>query len=99
MARGTEAKEYITNKLIEVFEGTFLNGKEIRIPYIEDGENLEIKVTLTCAKDNLRDIIKSNSVAVYKDEDEKESPNPQLIEPTQEEKQRVQDFLDKLNNS
>ncbi len=98
MARGTEAKEYITNKLLEVFEGAFLNenGKEIRIPYTEDGEDLEIKVSLTCAKTNVREIVNKNdwtkNATVY------ENPNPQLIEPTKEEKERVQEFLNKLNS-
>ena len=55
MARGTESKSYITKKILETFEGSFLynDGKEIRIPLKEDGEIVQIKVTLTCAKTNV----------------------------------------------
>ena len=54
-ARGSEAKEFITKKLLETFDGSFLynNGKEIRIPVTENGENLQIKIALTCAKTNV----------------------------------------------
>lgn len=51
--RGTEAKEYITYKIINSFEGSFINGKEIRIPYMENGEEVQIKLTLTAAKENV----------------------------------------------
>lgn len=52
MAKGTTSKKIITDKLVEVFEGAFLynDGKEVRIPMIEDGEEVQIKVTLTAAK-------------------------------------------------
>jgi hypothetical protein len=55
MARGSQAKEEITKKLLETFEGSFLynGGKEIRIPMMEDGSLLQIKVALTCAKENV----------------------------------------------
>ena len=55
MARGTEAKASITKQILSNFEGSFLynDGKEIRIPITENGELVQIKVTLTCAKDNV----------------------------------------------
>ena len=55
MAKGTQAKTQIMNKLMEVFNEAFLynDGKELRIPMIENGEEVQIKVTLTCAKDNV----------------------------------------------
>lgn len=55
MARGSSAKEEITKKLLETFEGSFLynGGKEIRIPMMEDGSLVQIKVALTCAKENV----------------------------------------------
>lgn len=53
MAKGTIAKEAITKKLLEVFEGSFINEKEIRIPFVENGETVQIKVALTCAKVNI----------------------------------------------
>ena len=37
-ARGTESKTKITEKILNTFEGSFLNDKEIRIPMNENGE-------------------------------------------------------------
>ena len=53
MAKGSLAKEKIFEKMLEVFEGSFMynNGKELRIPFDEEGKLVEIKVALTCAKD------------------------------------------------
>lgn len=55
MARGAESKSQIMNKILDTFDGAFLynDGKEIRIPLTENGEQVQIKVTLTCAKDNV----------------------------------------------
>lgn len=50
-ARGSIAKEEIINKILDTFIGSFINGKEVRIPWREGGEDLQIKVTLTAAKD------------------------------------------------
>ena len=47
MARGQEEKEQIKQKIMEIFDGAFEDGKTIRIPI----NGLEIKVTLTAAKD------------------------------------------------
>lgn len=53
MARGSDTKNIVTNKILENFEGAFIasDGKTIRLPFIEDGEPIQIKVTLTAAKD------------------------------------------------
>lgn len=51
MARGAIAKEEITKKIFEVFPNAFIAGKDIRIPMNENGETVEIKIALTCAKD------------------------------------------------
>ncbi len=53
MARGAEAKNIVTAKILETFEGAFPYDKEIRIPIAENGEIIQIKVTLTCAKVNV----------------------------------------------
>ena len=52
-AKGSVLKEEITNKILECFPGSFRYDKEIRIPGIENSENLQIKITLTCAKVNV----------------------------------------------
>ena len=51
--KGAEAKLEITNKILELFPGSFKYDKEIRIPVIENGETIQIKVTLTAAKTNV----------------------------------------------
>jgi hypothetical protein len=53
MAEGAEAKQIVTKKLLEIFDGAFEYGKELRIPMTEGGEQVQIKVTLTCAKENV----------------------------------------------
>ena len=52
-ARGQELKNQIVNKILEVFPNSFINGKEIRICGNENGEEVQIKVTLTAAKENI----------------------------------------------
>lgn len=49
MARGADEKEVITQKILETFSNSFVYGKEIRIPI----NDVQIKVTLTCAKENV----------------------------------------------
>lgn len=54
MAKGAESKEKIFQKMLEVFSGSFMaDAKTLRIPMEENGEVLEVKVTLTAAKDVL----------------------------------------------
>ena len=52
-ARGSESKNIITAKLLETFAGSFIYDKNIIIPMVENGENLQIKIALTCAKTNV----------------------------------------------
>lgn len=52
--RGAEAKSYITEGILSKFPGSFLvDGKELRIPYDEGGNLVQIKVALTAAKENV----------------------------------------------
>ena len=53
MAKGAESKQIIFNKIAEIFPGAFMDDKVMRIPLQENGEPIEIKVTLTAAKDLL----------------------------------------------
>lgn len=55
MARGAISKQVVIDKILETFQGSFVYGKELRIPMVEDGEQVEIKVTLACAKTNVGD--------------------------------------------
>ena len=52
-ARGSESKNIITAKLLETFAGSFIYDKNIIIPMVENGESLQIKIALTCAKTNV----------------------------------------------
>ncbi len=53
MAKGQESKNIIMQKILATFENSFQYDKEIRIPLMENGEEVQIKVTLTAAKTNV----------------------------------------------
>lgn len=92
MAKGADSKEKVKQKILEIFEGSFVNDKEIRIPMVENGENLEIKVTLTCAKD----VIGGGEASVPAEATASAFPTPAApakVEVTDEEKQRLKNLL------
>lgn len=98
MARGQKSKIDIQNKLLEVFPGSFLynDGKEIRICCNEDGEEIQVKVTLTAAKEN---VYSGQDTAVPGAAAELNFENNQPIEekitqPTQEEKDNVKKLME-----
>jgi len=95
-AKGTQAKADITKKILETFSGSFVYGKEIRIPYIEDGVEGQIKITLTAAKvsvSNEENSLEEKMVS-FKNSSESQENMPQ--EPTEEEKERLKMLLEKL---
>lgn len=53
MAKGQIAKDGVKEKILSTFDGAFIasDGKTIRIPMVENGEVVEVKITLTAAKD------------------------------------------------
>ena len=51
--KGSISKEIVTKKILETFEGSFQYEKEIRIPMEEDGNQIQLKCVLTCAKTNV----------------------------------------------
>lgn len=53
--RGTEAKNYVTKKIQEAFGPAFLGivDKKLYISVKENGENLQVAISLTCPKENL----------------------------------------------
>lgn len=90
MAKGAEAKETITAKLLETFAGAFKYDKEIRIPIMENGEMLQIKCVLTCAKtnvDNGEDTAVPGAVTQTTSATPKATPSGFMNEPTAEEKE------------
>ena len=103
-ARGSIAKEEITNKILAEFPGSFKFDKEIRVPVMENGELVQIKITLTAAKVNVEnggdtatpgaDLIKGMTQTV---EGQVADSTTMSIEPTPEEKENVRILLSKLN--
>lgn len=83
-AKGSEEKNIITSKLMEIFPNAFEHEKVLRIPI----NGVEIKVALTCAKDN---ILAADVVATENNE-----AAPASLEPTQEELQEVDRILGRL---
>jgi hypothetical protein len=102
MARGSEAKAAICQSILEKFEGSFLynDGKEIRIPAQENGEEVQIKVSLTCAKENVEPGqdnalpgISAQTNNINNEINFEDTPKTTVVEPTPEEKSNVQDLL------
>ena len=100
MAKGAESKSFVTKKILETFAGSFSynDGKEIRIPLVEGGEQVQIKVTLTCAKENVE---MGADAAIPGDfpAPKMTAPTPERTEPVKvsdQEKQAVADLLKSL---
>lgn len=90
MARGSISKATITQKILDTFEGSFLYDKEIRIPMTEDGEQVQIKCTLTCAKVNVENSSTSTNTT------QTVTTTPQQVELTEQEKNDVNTLIEKL---
>lgn len=101
MARGSQAKAEITQKLLETFPGSFLynDGKEIRICWTENNEPLQIKISLTCAKTNVEpegDFPTATPNTAAAETVQATMPSP-VVEPSPEEKKNIETLLQKLN--
>ena len=93
-ARGSESKEKVTQMILNTFPSAFKYEKEIRIPMMENGEEVQIKVTLTAAKTNVEngEVSLPTTNSVITKSDEVKVP----VEPTEEEKQNVANLLNLL---
>ena len=91
MARGSLAKTLIGTGILQVFPGSFIDSdqKTIRIPTNVEGEPLEIKITMTCAKDVIGGG-QASSVATTK------QAVPQDREMTDEEIKEVKAIIQRL---
>lgn len=103
MARGAVSKSIVFKKILDTFDGSFPynGGKELRIPMIEDGEEIQIKVALTAAKENVNpgDEDALPGVAAVKETNAQlnfEDKPKVTVEATEEEKQNVSDLLKAL---
>ena len=92
MARGTQAKQFVTDKIMETFKNAFVYGKELRIPLEEDGQRVEIKVALTCAKTN----VGGDSASVESQAESNVAVNVPAAVPSEEEKQNISDLMSRL---
>ena len=93
-AKGTESKCIIFNKLKEIYPNSFWEdeNKILRIPMNEGGNPIEIKVTLTAAKN----ILGSGAIeSAFPTASEPVVEKP--VEMTEEEKENVATLLASLN--
>ena len=92
MAKGAQAKEVITEKILATFPNSFKYDKEIRVPIEENGEEVQIKITLTCAKTNVavNNAVSDNAISISTD-------NKNVMhELTESEKEKVTNLIDRL---
>ena len=94
MAKGAESKAKLIEKLKEIYPDAFEYGKEFRIPMMEDGQRVEIKVALTCAKTNVGGNDASVESGVQTLDFSNETPTN--IEPSAEEKQNIAELMSRL---
>lgn len=92
--RGAVAKQEVINKILEVFPNAFVHDKTIRIPTMEDGQEIQIKLTLTAAKDLVvPNADKAIPAAVLAPKQPVSTVSAAAIQPTPEEKANVERFL------
>ena len=92
-ARGAWSKGIVKEKILKTFKDSFENGSEIRIPLYENGDRIEIKVTLTAAKTNVGG--NAANEAVQGTEATVSAPT-EVLPPSEEEKAQVNNLLAKL---
>lgn len=107
MAKGQEAKQNTLKKILESLEGSFLynDGKEIRYNTQENGEIVQIKITLTAAKtpvsqgeddalpNQSNEQLKTENSMINDWSDEKKNA---AAAPTEDEKANVKNLLSAL---
>jgi len=99
-AKGSILKQEIASKILAAFPGSFLynDGKEIRINGTEEGQPLQIKLSLTTAKV----AVEGGSDIVLPGEAATADVKPNVVneripqEPSEEEKERLTMLLNKL---
>ena len=99
MARGQEEKLIVINKIKEVFPEAFEYDKTIRIPI----GDVQIKVTLTAAKDNVEpggDMavpgVKATKVTIAKGAEPVFEDVSAAVEPSEEELNAVSNLMESL---
>ena len=99
-ARGAEEKQIVIDKILEIFPDAFVHGKDIRVPVGE----VQIKISLTCAKDNVEpgeDQAIPGAKVVVKEGAEpafKSATEEKIVEPTKEELDTVSSMMAAMAN-
>lgn len=96
MARGAVSKTKATEMILKAFPGSFTYDKEIRIPFQEDGEEIQLKCVLTCAKVNVEpngDVAIPGEVSADINFEDSKPIEQKAIEATQEEKDTVKRLM------
>lgn len=92
-AKGAVAKQSITDEILNYFPGSFVHDKVIRIPVMENGTMVEIKVALTCAKD----VVGNAAVALSGDSPSSMGASEQVLpQMTDAEKENVRILMEQL---
>ena len=98
-AKGQASKQQVMAIILETFPGAFVYDKELRIPMLEGGENIQIKVALTCAKTNVEaggDTAVPVSKPAAATEGFPEPAQKATVQATDDERQRVIDLMNTL---
>ena len=92
MAKGSLSKTLIATAILQVFPGSFVDsdGKTVRIPTTCEGENIEIKLSFTCAKDIVGGGGQASSETVTK------QASPQNTEMTDDEIKELRELVTRL---
>jgi hypothetical protein len=100
MAKGAKVKAKVYKKILEMFPGSFMynSDKELRIPVTEDGEPIQLKLTLTVSKTPVEN---DNAVAAATEQEEGSFPSPvgspvATPQVSDEEKQTLQAMMERL---
>lgn len=102
MAKGAIAKTEFFTKLQEIYPNSFFDNKVLRIPFMEEGNLIELKISAVCAKDVIGGGATSEVAATangggYDFEAPAQTVNTAaMTEPTQEEKDNVAALLKAL---
>ena len=105
MAKGSESKSIFYAKILETFEGSFMynDGKEIRIPFKEDGKDIQLKIVATCAKDNVEPGgdaavpgVKATKATIAEGAEPVFEDVSKVIEPSQSELDAVNNLMSQL---
>ena len=99
MAKGAEEKQIVIDKIKEVFPEAFEYDKTIRIPI----GDVQIKVALTCAKDNVEPGgdaavpgVKATKVTITEGAEPVFEDVPAAVEPSTEELNAVSNLMESL---